>query len=133
MPFKKGQSGNPLGRKTIVPPELRSELDSNKILLKTLVLRYFNMTEFQIGERQRNPEIPFIERILGQCFEKTANDGNVDAFRKLLEITFGKIPEAPDEFAITQEEKELIAEYRERKELALQSSGRSVESEDQEE
>lgn len=121
--WKKGVSGNPTGRPGLAP-ELRSSIESNKAALKALILHYFNMSEAQITFRQQTPDIPFLEKIIGQCFEKTANDGNVDALRKLLEIVFGKIPEEPKEFDLSEEERELILTFRERQANAIESSRR---------
>lgn len=112
--FQKGHSGNLNGRPMILAPELQDELAKNKNAVKKLILTYFNLTESAIAERQRNPEIPFVEKILGQCFEKTSNDGDVVKFRMLLEIVFGKIPEEPKEFELTAEEKKLVVTFRQR-------------------
>jgi hypothetical protein len=113
--WKKGAaSPNPKGRPPILMPELQRELDTQKGAVKQLVLRYFALTEAQIAKRQMDKEIPFIEKILGQCFERTALDGDVDKFRKLLEIVFGKIPEEKVEFEISAEEKMLVLSFRRR-------------------
>lgn len=123
----KGQSGNPKGRPPILLPELQRDIDENRGKVKELILRYLGMTEEQIGERQRKPDIPFIEKILGQCLEKTANDGDVIKFRALLEIVFGKIPEDRDPFQITPDEQMLVVAYRKRLEderLALTDSSK---------
>ena len=124
MRFKKGQTGNPNGRPPVINPEIQKTADENKALFKQLVLQYFNLSEDQIAQRQRTPGIPFIEKLLGQCFEKTANDGNVDAFRKLLELTFGRIPDEPKEFELSPDEKKLVLTYRERRANALEVSRR---------
>lgn len=112
--WSKGVSGNPKGRKPLILPELQRELDTNKAKLKTLVLTYFNMTQDQITFRQGKPDIPYIEVMLGQCFQKTAEEGCVDRFRKLLEIVFGKIPEEKHEFQVSEAERTLVLEYRKR-------------------
>jgi hypothetical protein len=112
--FKKGQSGNPKGRPPVLLPEVQREIDRNRNALKQLVLQYFALSEEQITQRQQTPGIPFLEKLLGQCFERTANDGNVDAFRKLLEIVFGKLPEEKEPFEVSEEEKIMVMTYRQR-------------------
>lgn len=112
--WKKGQSGNPKGRPPILLPEIQREVDRNRGALKSLILQYLNLTEGQISERQLNPEIPFVEKMLGQCLERTANDGDVLKFRALLEIVFGKLPEEKEPFELSQEEKLMVMTYRKR-------------------
>lgn len=128
----KGVSGNPKGKKPLILPELQRELDSNKNKLKTLVLTYFNMTQDELTERQAKPNIQMIELMLGQCFLKTAEEGCVDRFRKLLEIVFGKIPEEKREFEVSEAERTLVLEYRkrlaEKKTQALREYRRDIDS-----
>lgn len=114
--WKKGKSGNPKGRKPILLPALQQEIDQNRGSFKQLVLLYFGLTEDQITERQRDRSIPFLERMLGQCFERTAVNGDVDAFKKLLEFIFGRMPEEPKDFTVTEDEKVLVLAYRRRME-----------------
>lgn len=111
----KGISGNPSGKHRVLPRELVEQLENNKALFKQLVLQYFNLTQSQIDERSRQKDRPFIEVLLQKCFEKTANDGNVDAFVKLLTLVFGKMPEESIDFEITEEERQFIMALRERR------------------
>lgn len=127
--WKPGQSGNPKGRPTMIPLEIQEEANRNKVALKKLILMYFNLSVEQVEERQRTAGIPYLERILGQCFERTAIDGNVQAFRMLLEIVFGKLPEEAKEFEVSQEEKDMILIYRSKLKLEEIKNGQTIEDE----
>lgn len=89
--------------------------------MKQLILRYFSMTDEQILQRLDAPDCQSIEGMLASCITTTKLQGDVDKFRKLLEIVFGKLPEDRPEFETTQEEKDLVIEYRRR----LQGSSRA--------
>lgn len=112
MPWVKGKTGNPYGRPRILLPEIQRDIEKNKNVLKQMIIRYLGMTESQIQERQRDPELTFLERMLAQCMERVTNDGCVDGFRKLLEIPFGKLPEDDSFFQTTPEEQDIIMQFR---------------------
>lgn len=112
--WKKGVSGNPTGRPPSIYSGFYREIEKSKSAVKKLIIMYFEMTEDQIRQRQQTPDISMLEKMLGECIARTTNDGNVDGFRKLLEIPFGKLPEETPQFETTPEEQEIVMEYRRR-------------------
>jgi hypothetical protein len=112
---KKGEPGrNPKGRPPILHPEIQRAIDQNRNAVKELILKCFGMPEDEAQARAQKRNLPMLERMLWQCIERTTNDGDVDKFRKLLEIPFGRLPEEPKEMDISPDEKLLIITYRQR-------------------
>lgn len=115
--WKKGVSPNPKGRPPIILPALQQEIDQNRNALKQLIIRYLALTDEQIAQKLSEPQTTAIETMLARCIQETSIQGDVDRFRKLLEIVFGKLPEEKHEFDVSAEEKELVMEYRRRLQL----------------
>jgi hypothetical protein len=112
--WKKGQSGNPKGMPPLLIPHLRKAIEDDKNAFKNLLRHYLSLSEENIQIRQRDPTIPFIEKILGQVLERISNDGDVFRMKALIEILFGKLPEEKEEYELSGEEKIMIDTYRKR-------------------
>lgn len=129
--WPKGISGNPKGRTPILLPALQKEIDANKNAIKQLILTYFSLTKEQFEERQRQPNMPMAEAILGHIMEKAYLNGDFIPFKALLEIPLGKLPEDKADFDVSPEEKELIIEYRKRlNERESKDSPKAIEGSD---
>lgn len=110
--WKKGQSGNPSGRRPLIEPELREEITRNKNGMRKLILLYLNMTEKQCADRQCQADIPLVEKLLGSCIEKINLEGDIQKLKLLLELAVGKLPEDPQPFELSTEEQAMIMKYR---------------------
>ncbi len=94
MPFQKGQSGNP-GGVAKLPVELRVARRENLQNLIKLVHLYAGMTNEQVQQRlDGNQAVQLEEMVQGQI--KRATDGDHNAFRFIIEVMCGKIPEQDD-------------------------------------
>lgn len=111
--FKKGHKGGP-GRPPILLPEVTSLIEKDKNAVRVTILTLLNLTEDEFQEKVQRRGLPMIERVLCQCIERLMNDGDVQKLRMLLEIPLGKLPEEQKEFDVSQEEKEIILEFRRR-------------------
>lgn len=100
IPFKKGKSGNPKGRPPVLLPEVQKAIDANRNAMKILIL---SKLEGKVSD--------WIDNIIAQGSES----GDVIRFKMLLEMALGKMVDDPPEFAVSDEEKLLIKEFRRRK------------------
>lgn len=91
-PFKPGQSGNPAGRVGVLPPEIRRERKQNQAALIRLVSDLLSLPDEEAKERSENPKAPQIEKAVQALIAK-AREGDVHAFKYLMELMTGKIPE----------------------------------------
>lgn len=98
--FKKGHVANPNGRPPIILPEVQRAIEANKNALKVVIL----------GEME-NKAAEWIRRII----EQGIGEGDIVRFKTLLEIALGKLVDDPPEFAVSEEEKLLVLEFRKRK------------------
>jgi len=113
--FQKGnKAGVGHGRPPILLPELQKEINANKNAVKQLILVYLNLNEAQLAVRQSAPNMPMVEKWLGNIIEKGVLHGDAITFKALLEIPLGKLPEEKSDFDVSPEERELIIEYRRR-------------------
>ena len=104
--WKKGKSGNPKGRPPILLPEVQKAIDANRNAIKTGILQQLD-----------GKVIGWIDQII----ERGINDGDVVKFKMLLELALGKMVDEPQDFPLTEEEKQLVLEYRRRKALGTAS------------
>lgn len=127
MAFKKGQSGNPGGRPAILP-EVRFLIDKEKNSVRILIIELLSLTKRDFEAREtKNPTMT--EFAFLQCIQRICTDGNIDAYRKLLEIVMGKLPEDKDPFYLSDEEKAMVLEYRQRMQEERDRHTISVDSE----
>ena len=103
--FKPGQSGNPTGRAKL-PPEIRAARKQGMVDLIKLIAKHFGMTKEEAKAHKEKPGLTQLELALGN-FVSRAIKGDVSAFRYLVEVMIGKIPESDfDDF--TEEELLLL-------------------------
>ena len=105
MTFVKGKSGNPKGRAPILLPEVQRAVEANRNAVKVLIL-----------QKVESQAEAWIERII----EQGVGEGDVVRFKMLLEMAMGKMIEDAPEFAVSDEEKVLVLEYRRRKKEQLE-------------
>lgn len=109
-PFDKGQSGHPIGR-PMLAPEIRAARKANQAELIKLIQTYCSLTENQAMERLAGPKTLQIEAAV-QGLINRAKEGDVPAFKYLVEIMCGKIPESDyDEF--TEEDLAILRRIKE--------------------
>jgi hypothetical protein len=94
MTFQKGHKLS-RGRPRIVLPEVQRAIDANREAVKTKILEKLN---------------PKVDKWIEKIIETGSRDGDVQKFRQLLEIVFGRIPEQDTEY--TDEERALIQAWR---------------------
>lgn len=104
-PFQPGQVSNPLGRPSL-PPEIRAARKANQAALIRLVQQYFGLTANEADKRLSGPEtLQLEEAVQGQILK--AKEGDTHAFKYLIEIMCGKIPEL-DSDEVTEEDLILL-------------------------
>ena len=90
-PFPKGVSGNPAGYSSL-PREIKEERRRNQAGLIRLVTTYSNLSHEQAMQRLQGPDCTQIEEMV-QGLVNRAKEGDVNAFKFLMETMVGKIPE----------------------------------------
>lgn len=91
-PFKPGQSGNPLGRQPVLPPEIRKARKDNQVHLIKLITTLFLMNDKDAEARSEKPETSQLEHAVQAMIGK-ARGGEVTAFRYIIDLMVGKVPE----------------------------------------
>lgn len=114
--FAPGVSGNPGGRPKL-PPEIRAERKRNMGELIKLIAAHFGKTRKEARAARKRPEVTRLEEAV-MTFVERAVKGDVNAFRYLMELMVGKIPESDyDEYS----EDELILLEKIKAKLAQQA------------
>lgn len=93
-PWPKGVSGNPSGSVARLPPEVRAERKKNQAALILLVSKLFAANKKTQGKTQ-------LERAIQGMIDK-ARKGDTAAFKYLIELICGKIPETDPESTAEQ-------------------------------
>lgn len=105
-PWPKGVSGNPGGAPKL-PPEIRAARRENMASLIKLIHLYVGMTTEQAQQRADGNSCLQLEEMVQGMIGK-AKEGDTNAFKFLIEVMCGKIPES-DELSplesMTREEK----------------------------
>lgn len=101
-PFEKGNKHG-VGRPKIILPEVQKAIDLNKNALKVMILEEMNALE---------NKVPKVRMAVRQIIDRCINDGDAVKFKILLELVFGKMPDDPNYFEVSPEEKELIVRFR---------------------
>lgn len=108
-PWKPGQSGNPKGN--ILPPEIRAARKENQANLIQLIQQYFALTEEEAKKRLSGPDSLQLEEAIQGMISK-AKEGDTQAFKYLIEVMCGKIPESDyDEY--TEEDLQILRRIKE--------------------
>lgn len=108
-----GQSGNPSGSNGFLSREFRAEIAKNKSDARKLILQYLKLSESQYLERQSTPDVAIFERMLAACVQKIIETGDVNAFKAIFELAFGKITDDQTDFeTLTADEQLMILKYR---------------------
>lgn len=105
-PWPKGVSGNPNGPAKL-PPEVRAARRENMANLIRLIHLYVGLTAEQAQKRFDGHESLQLEEMIQGMIGK-AKEGDTNAFKFLIEVMCGKIPEADDVSpleSMTREEK----------------------------
>jgi hypothetical protein len=92
-PWPKGMSGNP-GGVVRLPPEVRAERKKNQANLILLVTRLFAEPDTVNGDTQ-------LEKAVQGMITK-AREGDTPAFKYLIELVCGRIPETDSDSAAEQ-------------------------------
>lgn len=106
-PWPKGVSGNPAGCVPRLPPEIRAERKKNQAALILLVSKLFALNPVQSKKNERRRSVTQLELSVQGLITK-AKKGDTNAFRYLIELVCGKIPEVDQETVgdqMTPEEK----------------------------
>lgn len=111
-PFQKGQSGNPKGYPGHIPKELREERKANLAGFLKLVSLYCNLTSEQALKRLSGPDTHQIEEMIQGVINK-AKEGDVGAFKFILETLVGKIPENNGDEGFTDEDLRVLRRVKE--------------------
>ncbi len=101
--FQKGQSGNPGGRTVLLTPEVKAERKKNLCEVILLVSKHWKMTEEQAQRLMAGPDVTRLEMAISRLIDRATMDGDISAFKILLEIMVGKLPDHEPE-ALTEEE-----------------------------
>lgn len=112
--FLPGQSGNPGGRPAL-PPEIRAERKKNQGALILLIAEFFSLTPAQAKKRlkkgpdgkQANQLARAVQGLIGRSIR-----GDVKAFRYLMEVMIGKLPET-DWDGYTEDDLRILARVKE--------------------
>lgn len=94
-PWAKGVSGNPGGHPRL-PTEIRIARKKNQAGLIKLVMSHFAMTDVQVIQKNEDTRTSQLEFAVQGVIEK-AKGGDVNAFKFLIELMCGKIPEYDQE------------------------------------
>jgi hypothetical protein len=91
-PFKKGQSGNPLGPNAL-PKELLAAKKMNRIECETIFARLINLPKDKISEVLKDPKASMLEITIATILFKAAQNGDHQRLNFILDRTVGKVVE----------------------------------------
>lgn len=115
--WKPGQSGNPNGKAGMLPPEIRTERKQNQARLIQLLIKLFAMTDTEAALRLKEEATTQLEKACQSMIAK-AREGDTGAFKYLMELITGRIPEndhdgfTEEDIRILNRVKEVVAEQR---------------------
>lgn len=110
MPFKKGQVANPKGRPPILLPEVTNLIDKTRNTARVMIIQKLNDQT--------------LSGYLDQVISQGKHSGDVQVLKTLLELALGKMVKDEPEFAVSEEEKALVLDFRHRQ--ALFRAGKSI-------
>lgn len=126
-PFKPGHSGNPAGRAGVLPPEIRSQRKKNQAALIQMVSSLLMLTKKEAKKKARDPKRSQLEIATHKLIEQATNYGDLTAYRYLVELMVGKIPEhdydgfTEEDIRILNRVKEVFAEQQKLEEESSRS------------
>src|SRR4051812_25650975 len=88
--FKKGQSGNPGGKKPLAP-EVRNAAHLTKERLITILNEFINLDREQIALKLQDPKATMLELAVGHIIAKAAKDGDTLRLNFLFDRIVGKV------------------------------------------
>lgn len=89
--FKKGDSGNPKGRRPL-PPDLKNVSPYTAGEISRVISKYGRLTKDAIYEVMSNPATPVMDLSICKMFEKSLEDGDYGRLNFLLDRCIGKAP-----------------------------------------
>lgn len=90
MPFKKGQSGNPGGRKRM-PQEIKELTFLTKQRMIGVLNQFLYMTKDEIQAKLQDPNINMLEMAIGHIIAKAAKDGDPTRLNFVFDRIVGKV------------------------------------------
>lgn len=109
--FKPGQTGNPTGRNGALPPEIRRERKSNQSELIQLITFLFKKNDAEIEDLIMTQKPTQLQAAVVAMIGK-AKEGDVPAFKYLMETMVGRIPET-DYDGFTEEDLAILNRVKE--------------------
>lgn len=88
--FKKGQSGNPLGRPRMSEDERKARL-LNKVEFERVLNRYIRMSMLEIKARVEDPKTPSLEQIVAKVIYEAAKRGDERRLSFILDRLIGPV------------------------------------------
>ena len=93
--WKKGESGNPSGRKKL-PNDIREAKTMDKIQFARILHKFVHMRKDQLSDSLRNPNATMLELMVGHIVAKAAKDGDTVRATFLLDRMIGKVADQVD-------------------------------------
>lgn len=114
-PFKPGQSGNGAGRAGVLPPEIRRLRKENQAGLIRMIHEMFTLNDEDMEKKVMAAATTQLEKATLAIIGK-AKQGDVTAFKYLMDVMVGRIPEhdydgfTEEDLVILNRVKEVFAE-----------------------
>jgi hypothetical protein len=93
--FKKGVTGNPLGRPA-VPADLLEARKFTRLKLERVLNRMIHMTRQELSDYIKNPNIGAMELLLASILTKAISHGDYQRADFILNRLVGKVPDKID-------------------------------------
>lgn len=126
--YKPGQSGNLKGR----PPgfshlskELQTERKRNQARLIELIHKHFNMTKDEAKMRALDQTACRLEKMVISLFDQVIEQGNLAAFKYLVELGTGK-PPSEDEDSFSEQDLLILNRVKELRKEKQQEEGSKI-------